>query len=54
MRPLLPSEGRAGIEGEPAIAIAGDDTTPLRDRDYALSRTAKPLLGGNSDSNCTA
>src|SRR5687768_3808594 len=41
MRPPLPSEGRAGIEGEPAIVAAGDDTTALRDDGKASSRSSR-------------
>ena len=36
MRPPLPSEGRAGVEGVPAIVVAGDDTTALCDHDKPL------------------
>src|SRR6185436_6097355 len=36
MRPLLSLERRAGVDGEPAIVIAGDDNTPLRDHDTRL------------------
>src|SRR5688500_3344402 len=49
MRPLLPSEGRAGIEGEPAIVAAGEDTTPLRNHDKEHGPGGFPARGGYAE-----